>query len=467
MSDEMIGKGEQGAAQARPLGGTARPEHRQCGHVHVSGEPCGGWAMTGEKFCAKHHAWAGTDPMYPVKVPLLEDPDSIRLVISQTVRALAVGTLPSANGRAMLAGCRMAMALLVHELAAEKWRARGASGQCAVGSGQVAVGSGQCAVGSGQVAENQVTGDGLRVAESPVTGDGLQVTENQVTGDGLRVTGAEAEAAVESHVCQHPADMGHPTGLEQPHPSKTGSDGAPSGAEEFEQPHPSISGSRPPQRANGTLAGGPGSGAPTQHPITPRFPDLAEVWEKSVAREANEVGRNLQRREDETVAQWQTRQVRKIEAGHPLARRLAQRCDPLLTGAPRDLPFDPACPPSWDHERMKDWPPEHMEAWLRSLSPDITDRDVREFLRAMWAVPKAEKLARWPSDGSDPGEDCLFWQLDMDRDRIAMWYQAQIPEMPEQDAQELARDRAEKLKQAREKWERGLAASEKLLAKDC
>jgi hypothetical protein len=109
---------------AKEVGGWNPPEHRRCAHLHVSGERCGAAPKTGDKFCHRHRAWTNADPMYPIKVPLLEDPDAIRLVMSQTVRALAMGTIPAADGRAMLSGCRMAMGLLEHEFAVEKFRAK-------------------------------------------------------------------------------------------------------------------------------------------------------------------------------------------------------------------------------------------------------------------------------------------------------------------------------------------------------
>jgi hypothetical protein len=50
-----------------------------------------------------------------------EDEDSLASLLSQTLRALPWGTLPAANGRAILAGCRIMQGLLTHRLAKAKF----------------------------------------------------------------------------------------------------------------------------------------------------------------------------------------------------------------------------------------------------------------------------------------------------------------------------------------------------------
>ena len=57
-------------------------------------------------------------------VPLLEDDASVTLVLSQAVRALAWGTIPPANGRAMIAGCRAATEVLKLRLAVAQLEAK-------------------------------------------------------------------------------------------------------------------------------------------------------------------------------------------------------------------------------------------------------------------------------------------------------------------------------------------------------
>jgi len=85
-----------------------------------SGVRCGNWDVRGQGLCVRHGRWQMTDPRGRVTVPLMEDEASIQLVISQTVRAMAIGALPPANGRAMLAGCREAR-LTLHEQRWARW----------------------------------------------------------------------------------------------------------------------------------------------------------------------------------------------------------------------------------------------------------------------------------------------------------------------------------------------------------
>src|SRR5690348_902741 len=94
------------------LGGAA-PEHRRCRMILESGVRCGNWDVRGQGLCVRHGRWQMTE-RGRVTVPLMEDEASIQLVISQTVRAMAIGALPPANGRVILAGCREAR-LTLHE----------------------------------------------------------------------------------------------------------------------------------------------------------------------------------------------------------------------------------------------------------------------------------------------------------------------------------------------------------------
>lgn len=88
------------------------PEHRQCRHTMEDGERCRRWTPVGDTMCYRHFRYAGTDPLSPIKVPLLEDPASILMTITQTVRALGLGTVPQGNGRGMLYGCNIATQVL-------------------------------------------------------------------------------------------------------------------------------------------------------------------------------------------------------------------------------------------------------------------------------------------------------------------------------------------------------------------
>lgn len=113
----------EGRATTR-VGNWDRPAHHQCIHIHESGERCNGSTATGKRLCHTHERFSTADPLYPIQVPLLEDPSSIRFVLSQAVRQLAMGAIPAANGRAVLYGCRMAFDLLKYEQAERRLQAQ-------------------------------------------------------------------------------------------------------------------------------------------------------------------------------------------------------------------------------------------------------------------------------------------------------------------------------------------------------
>lgn len=100
--------------------GGAAPPHRQCRRIRENGERCRKWEIRGQGLCFEHGRWAKTRVPGPITVPLLEDEGAIRLVISETVRAMGLGTIPPANGRAILSGCREARMLLRDKLAERK-----------------------------------------------------------------------------------------------------------------------------------------------------------------------------------------------------------------------------------------------------------------------------------------------------------------------------------------------------------
>ena len=99
------------------------PEHRQCRHTIEDGERCRRWANVGDTMCYKHFRYAGTDPLSPIKVPLLEDAASILLTLTQAVRAMALGTIPQANGRGVMYGCNIAEQVLKGQFERAKWMA--------------------------------------------------------------------------------------------------------------------------------------------------------------------------------------------------------------------------------------------------------------------------------------------------------------------------------------------------------
>ena len=97
------------------VGGPA-PEHRRCQYIKADGRGCRDWAVRGQKLCHRHgvfvHSGRGID------VPLLEDESSVVLVLSETLRAVALGTVSVNTGRLLMDGCRLA-----HTMQMEKQKA--------------------------------------------------------------------------------------------------------------------------------------------------------------------------------------------------------------------------------------------------------------------------------------------------------------------------------------------------------
>ena len=96
--------------------GGAAPEHRQCQYIKADGKGCHDWAIRGQEFCYRHGAFLRGGR--GIDVPLLEDESSIVLVLSETLRAVALGTVPVKTGALLLDGCRLA-----HTMQMEKQKA--------------------------------------------------------------------------------------------------------------------------------------------------------------------------------------------------------------------------------------------------------------------------------------------------------------------------------------------------------
>src|SRR6202789_1773114 len=96
--------------------GGAAPEQCRCQYIKADGHGCRDWAIRGHQLCYRHgvfiHSGRGID------VPLLEDEASIVLVLSETLRAVALGTIPLKTGGLLLEGCRLA-----HTMQMEKQKA--------------------------------------------------------------------------------------------------------------------------------------------------------------------------------------------------------------------------------------------------------------------------------------------------------------------------------------------------------
>jgi hypothetical protein len=99
--------------------GGAAPEHRRCQYIKADGKGCRDWAVRGQEFCYRHGVFlrAGRG----IDVPLLEDEASIVLVLSETLRAVAQGTIALKSGSLLLEGCRLA-----HTMQMERVRAANA-----------------------------------------------------------------------------------------------------------------------------------------------------------------------------------------------------------------------------------------------------------------------------------------------------------------------------------------------------
>ena len=102
--------------------GGAAPEDRMCHYTKSDGSRCHDWSLLGHDHCFRHHRYLNARPERPIEVPLLEDEASIVYVLSQTLQALAWGTLPTANGHALLKGCRLAHAIETTRLENAKLR---------------------------------------------------------------------------------------------------------------------------------------------------------------------------------------------------------------------------------------------------------------------------------------------------------------------------------------------------------
>jgi len=99
--------------------GGAAPEHRRCQYIKADGKGCRDWAVRGQNLCYRHGVFLRRGR--GIDVPLLEDEASIVLVLSETLRAVAQGTIALKSGSLLLEGCRLA-----HTMHMEKQKAANA-----------------------------------------------------------------------------------------------------------------------------------------------------------------------------------------------------------------------------------------------------------------------------------------------------------------------------------------------------
>ena len=99
--------------------GGAAPENRRCQYIKADGKGCRDWAVRGQNLCYRHGVFLRRGR--GIDVPLLEDEASIVLVLSETLRAVAQGTIALKSGSLLLEGCRLA-----HTMHMEKQKAANA-----------------------------------------------------------------------------------------------------------------------------------------------------------------------------------------------------------------------------------------------------------------------------------------------------------------------------------------------------
>ena len=355
------------------VGKWARPERLRCQHRYESGARCNGSTETGEKLCYTHKRYAEADPMYPVQVPPLEDTASIRFVITQTARQVALGAIPPANGRALLQACRQAQATLLFDLAVKRQSAEHRAQSTGSDPRGLPAASGRLPVsdpGELPASSGQLPAAGEAVAE----GDGPVVEEELAPA-----MAAEAEQGSE-HSAQRSGE------------ERTERDAEP-------QPEPEHDSEQEPRPFLG---------------VRPSFPDLRQQWDRALEKTASEIGANLSRREDETAAEWIERSRGPIHAGHPQTRRVVP-----ATLSTSDLPFNPKMPPAWSEEIMDSWRESDIAAWYRCLVPEATQKETEDFARPLWGAMHADRVAAYPA------ECCVF--RGMTAEEIAAWYRALLP----------------------------------------
>jgi hypothetical protein len=391
------------------VGNWDRPERRRCAHLHESGVRCHGSNAAGQKFCHRHQRFADTNPMYPARVPLLEDPDAIRLVISQTVGQLAVGSIPPANGRSMLYGCRMALDLLLYEAAVQKDRGR-----------------------QREAAERAGAGLQALAGPQPLAMPAPAVVEE------CAAEAAETESA----------DQREP-GLEI---EPEGEPGA--GAESDAPPNVSV----------GPVA------VPSFPDLRAQWRTAVERSERALERNLHpregETAREWRLRQQGPIEaghpQAGAGYAEAVQAGDPAAE---VREGPL--GAD-ELPFDPAHPPMGHRGLMDGWRPEHIGAWYRLHVPNAGEAEVRAYVRTLYDLPRADRQAGWrfPEPGEDRNKpapaDCLFWT--MSEAEIAAWLRAQVPAATEKEARNYAELRVWWMGEMRTAPERAVALAAEAVA---
>ena len=375
------------------VGSWDRPERRRCAHLHESGVRCNGTTAAGNKFCHTHQRYEDANPMYPVKVPLLENPGAIRMVISQTVRQLAVGTIPAGNGRAMLNGCRTALDLLLYEFAVEKYRAQQQQQQASARRDPL---------------------PGLLVAAAPPV-----------------IEECAAQAA-------DPCPAQHTD--ERPPESEVDPD-----AENDPEPEPEQTRTEPEIRFL----------VPRFTNLRRQWDAGLRRGEREVARHIEpQEGESLgawDARQQGPIEAGHPRARSACCAGVRDSDPTAE-AHPGPYG-PHELPFDPNCPPASRPGLTDDWLPEHFEAYFRAQAPQAPESWVRDYVRTMSAIPEADRRARWrwPRHGDDPDlpppEDCIFWT--MSESEIAAWLHEQAPDMSEAELQAYAQKRIKRMEEIR------------------
>lgn len=146
---------------------------RRCEMVRENGERCRGTPALGQTFCHAHRRYRETMNGLVATIPLMEDQAAVTFIRSQTVRALALGSIPPANGRAMLEGCRDAERRLDRRLEVQKAGLRYAALAERIGAEKL-----DGLMGRFVERMEQSAGAGVQGAERASAADEAKTTEN-------------------------------------------------------------------------------------------------------------------------------------------------------------------------------------------------------------------------------------------------------------------------------------------------
>ncbi|MBT9330775.1 hypothetical protein [Paracidobacterium acidisoli] len=101
---------------------SGKPKKMQCRYLKTGGTQCRGIAIRGQDYCHLHGRHRHPHFRNCVSIPLLEDLDSIQVVVSQVVQSVLTGQIEHDAGTLALRGLRIAATLLGIRLHQERVR---------------------------------------------------------------------------------------------------------------------------------------------------------------------------------------------------------------------------------------------------------------------------------------------------------------------------------------------------------